>query len=210
MSRLAENLALLLLDDESGRSIVDLGRRHRAVGSAVLFDLARSGRISIPATPDAKEARVHVVDAAPTGDPALDAALRKLDGEPKVGWAAENAGHESWQPLLELLATAGAIRLEEQRVLGVLKIKTWPAADTSRERAVLDAIAAALAGAEPDEETAVLITILHGIGEVPGDDDPSVLARAEEIAGAAWASGPLKDAFHGLDVLPSFILFTAS
>ncbi|MFC4067216.1 GOLPH3/VPS74 family protein [Actinoplanes subglobosus] len=209
MSRLAENLALLLLDDESGRSTVDLGRRHRAVGTAVLFDLVRAGRVDIPSVPDAKEARVHVVDAAPTGDPALDAALRKLGGEPKVGWAAENAGHESWQPLLVLLADAGAVRLEEQRVLGVIKIRTWPAADTSRELAVRDAITAALGGAEPDEETAVLIAILHGIGEVPGDDDPSVRARAEEIAGFAWASGPLRDAFHGLDVLPAFILFAA-
>jgi hypothetical protein len=111
MSRLAENLALLLLDDESGRSTVDLGRRHRAVGSAILLDLVRAGRISIPAAADAKEARVHLVGSGPTGDAALDAALRKLSDEPKVGWAAENAGHEAWKPLLELLAADGAIRL---------------------------------------------------------------------------------------------------
>jgi hypothetical protein len=210
MSRLAENLALLLLDDESGRSTVDLGRRHRAVGSAILLDLVRAGRISIPAAADAKEARVHLVGSGPTGDAALDAALRKLSDEPKVGWAAENAGHEAWKPLLELLAADGAIRLEEQRVLGVIKVKTWPAADTTREQAVRDAIAAALRGGDPDEETAVLITILHGIGEVPGDGDPAVRARAEEIARTTWASGPLKDAFHGLDTLPAFILFAAS
>ncbi|MEU4160311.1 GPP34 family phosphoprotein [Actinoplanes sp. NPDC026670] len=209
MSRLAENLALLLLDDETGKSTVDLGRRHRAVGSAVLLDLVRAGRLTIPATSDS-EPRVQIVGSGSTGDAALDAALAKLSDSPKVGWAAENAGHEAWKPLLELLAEDGAIRLEEQRVLGVIKVKTWPAADPTRERAVRDAIAAALQGGRPDEETAVLITILHGIGQVPGAGDPAVKARAEEIAKTAAASGPLKDAFHGLDTLPAFILFAAS
>lgn len=211
MSRLAEDLTLLLLDDESGRSTVDAGRRYRAVGSAVLVDLVRVGRISIPATADAREARVVVSDASATGDPALDTALAKLGDEPmKVGWAAENLGHDCWQPLLELLAADGAVQRVEGRVLGLVKTTSWPSADGAREREIRAGIAAALRGAQPDEETAVLITILHGIGAVPGAEDQAGQARAAEIARTAWAAGPLRDAFHGLDTAQLFILFAAS
>ncbi|MEV1075225.1 GOLPH3/VPS74 family protein [Micromonospora parva] len=211
MSRLAEDLVLLLLDDESGRSTVDLGRRYRAVGSAVLLDLVRAGRISIPASGDAREARVVVSDGTPTGDAALDTALAKLGEKPtKVGWAAENLGHDCWKPLLELLTADGAIRVEENRVLGLVKTRSFPTADGSREREIRAGIDAALNGARPDEETAVLITILHGIGAVPGARDDVTRERAAEIARTAWASGPLRDAFHGLDTAQLLILFAAS
>jgi hypothetical protein len=211
MSRLAEDLTLLLLDDETGRSTVDLGRRFRAVGSAVLVDLAGAGRIVIPATGDAREARVVVTDAGPTGDTALDAALTELGGPPKkVGWAAENLGQKCWQPLLERLVADGAVRLDENKVLGLVTTRRWPAADAGREQAVRTAIEAALRGAEPDEATSVLITILHGIGAVPGADDETRRARAAEIARTGWSAGPLRDAFHGLDTAQLVILFAAS
>lgn len=211
MSRLAEDLVLLLLDDESGKSTVDLGRRYRGVGSAVLVDLVRAGRVSIPATADAREARVVVDNASATGDPALDTGLAKLGDKPqKVGWAAENLGHVCWQPLLERLAADGAVRHAENRVLGLVKTTSWPSADGTREQGIRAGIAAALGGAQPDEETAVLITILHGIGAVPGADDEATKARAAEIARTAWSAGPLRDAFHGLDTAQLFILFAAS
>ncbi|GGO19013.1 GOLPH3/VPS74 family protein [Micromonospora parathelypteridis] len=200
MSRLAEDLVLLLLDDSSGRSTVDMNRRHRAVGSAVLLDLVRAGRIRIPVTPVGKEPRVDVLDTNRTGNPALDAALRRMGTKSmKVGWAADNLGQVCWKPLLELLAADGAIRLEEQRTFGVIKTKSWPAEDGARERTIRQAIAAALGGAQPDEETSVLITILHAIGAVPGAADDATRARAAEIARSGWASGPLREAFHGLD-----------
>ncbi|MFK3983891.1 GPP34 family phosphoprotein [Micromonospora sp. NPDC050397] len=211
MPRLAEDLVLLLLDDTSGRSTVDLGRRHRAVGSAVLLELVRAGRVTIVSAPDVAEARVHVTDNSPTGDQILDVALGKLAPKPlKVGWAAENLGHDCWLPLLDLLAADGAVRLEQQRVLGVIRTRTWPAVDGTRETLVRDAIAAALRGAKPDEETATLITILHGVGAVPGVADRPTRGRAEEIARAGWAAGPLRDAFHGLDPAQIFVLLAAS
>jgi hypothetical protein len=212
MSRLAEDLVLLLLDDDSGRSTVDLGRRYRAVGSAVLVDLVRAGRVSIPATADAREARVVVTGVAgPTGDAALDVALAKLGDKPaKAGWAAENLGHACWEPLLERLAADGAVRPAQSRVLGLVKTRSWPAVDGAREQAIRAAIEAALGGAQPDEETAALITILHGIGAAPGADDEARRARAAEIARTGWSAGPLRDAFHGLDTAQLFILYAAS
>ena len=74
MFSLAEDLLLLLLDDESGRSVVDGTRRDYAVAGAVLVELARLGRVS-PAEPgdDAKEGYAVVREGSPTGDPVLDA-----------------------------------------------------------------------------------------------------------------------------------------
>jgi hypothetical protein len=209
---LAEDLVLLLLDDESGRSTVDLGRRHRAVGSAVLVDLVRAGHVSIAVTGDAREARVVVADnAGATGDGALDIALAKLGDKPaKVGWAAEKLGHACWPALLERLAAEGALRPAESRVLGLVKSTSWPTADGSREQAIRAGIEAALDGAEPDAETSVLITILHGIGAVPGATDEARRARAAEIARTGWSAGPLRDAFHGLDSAQLFVSFAGS
>ena len=134
---------------------------------------------------------------------AEDLALARLGGKPvKVGWAAEKLGHECWTPLLERLAADGAVRAQD----GLLRTRRWPAADATREQAVRAGIAAALGGADPDAETTALITILHGIGAVPGAGDAAGKARAAEIATAGWSAGPLRDAFHGLDTARLLLL----
>ncbi|WP_030824756.1 MULTISPECIES: GPP34 family phosphoprotein [unclassified Streptomyces] len=203
---LAQDLALLLLDDESGRTTIEVGRRHRAVGTAVLLDLVRAGRITIE-TPQDRPAgsRAVVTDTAPTGDPVLDEALTALSAKEKsLSWAAETIGHRSWRPLLEGLVEQGHLRHEQGRFLGVIRTNSWPSADPAHEDQVLARIRGALAdGEQPDEPTALLITILHAIGALaallPGEDKKTVGERAERIIRETEQSGPWREALQGFN-----------
>ncbi|ANS68065.1 hypothetical protein SLINC_5841 [Streptomyces lincolnensis] len=210
MSVLAQDLALLLLDDDTGRSTVDVGRRHRAVGSAILLDLARAGRLRVE-TPEGRprDARPVVVDGPPTGDPVLDQALDAVAAkEMKLGWAAETIGHDSWRPLLDALVERGLLRHEKGRFLGLVRTNSWPAADGTHEAEVVGRIRAAVVdGQRPDETTVLLVMILRAIGALPAvlsaEDAKSVDERAkrlvEEYERGEGADRPWREVFKGLD-----------
>ncbi|MFF6774208.1 GPP34 family phosphoprotein [Streptomyces sp. NPDC012637] len=216
MSALAQDLALLLLDDTSGRSTVDLGRRHRAVGSAVLLDLVRAGRVAVDRPEgDPKDARPVVLDAAPTGDATLDRALSLLTAKDrKLAWAAENIGHACWEPLMEALTDRGLVRRQEGRFLGLIRTSSWPAEDTSYEASVVARVRAAVTGEAdggPDESTVLLVMILDGIGALPavlpGEDPRAVSERAGRLVAAHREHGPWAEAFKGLDSALITVLF---
>ncbi len=205
MTTLAEDLVLLLLDDESGRSIVDAGRRYRAVGSAVLIDLVQRGRIAVDVPTDRPhDARPEVRDATATGDPVLDAALAALGAKSmSLNWAVETIGHDCWKPLLERLAAAGLLRREERRILGPLGSTRWKPAGTHETHLVERIRAVVVDGSEPDARTAVLVTLLYNVGALvavlPGHDRAGVEARAARIAQGSWAQPAVREALRGVD-----------
>lgn len=204
MTTIADDLVLLLLDDESGKSIVDAGRRYRAVGSAVLIDLVQRGRIAVDVPKDKPhDARPQVRDATPTGDPVLDAALAALGAKSmSLNWAVETIGHDCWKPLLERLAAAGLLR-EERGILGALGGTRWKPAGEHEPQLVERIRAAVVDGAEPDGRTAVLVTLLHHVDAVtavlPGHDTAAVKARAAAIAEGSWAQPAVREALRGVD-----------
>jgi hypothetical protein len=190
MSALAQDLALLLLDDESGRTTIEVGRRHRAVGCAVLLDLARAGRITVETSPDKpREAHVVAGDGEPTGDRVLDEALASLSGRGRtaLGWAAETTGHRAWRPLMETLVERGRLRHEKGRVLGLIPSESWPSADPAYEAEVVERVRGVVMEDRRTDETAVLlVTVLHD-------------ERAGRIVRESTDSGPWKEALKGFD-----------
>ena len=90
---LAEDLVLLLLDPGSGRAVVDSTSLDRAIGGALLLDLAARERIT--ADGDGARARLSVAGAAPTGDPLLDGALARLDRPLRAQKAVERLARGS-------------------------------------------------------------------------------------------------------------------
>jgi hypothetical protein len=205
MTTIAEDLVLLLLDDESGRSVVDAGRRYRAVGGAVLIDLVQRGRITVDVPKDKPhDARPRVRDATATGDPVLDAALAALGAKSmSLNWAVETIGHDCWKPLLDGLAAAGLLRREERGILGSLGGARWKSVGEHESQVVGRIRAAVVDGAEPDGRTAVLVTLLHHVGAVtavlPGQDKDAVKARAAAIAEGSWAQPAVREALRGVD-----------
>jgi hypothetical protein len=101
--------------------------------------------------------RIVVLDAAPTGDALLDAALQDMAGgrrEPAAkAWVARSR-RGLVEQYLDRLAAAGAIRAERRTVLGVFPATRWVVVDVSRQarlRSRLDAIASGSAVLDPEQ-----------------------------------------------------------
>ena len=76
---IAEDLLLLLTDDETGKPVVDTSKLDLALAGAVLVDLAELDRVDVagPGEP-VKEGRLYVRDTTPTGEPVLDETLSRI------------------------------------------------------------------------------------------------------------------------------------
>ena len=73
---MAEEVLLLLVNDRTGRFLVDSTRLDNVLAGAVLVELVTTERVGFPpAGGGVKRGRMVVVDPTPLGDPVLDGAL---------------------------------------------------------------------------------------------------------------------------------------
>ncbi|GAA4716351.1 Golgi phosphoprotein 3 (GPP34) [Promicromonospora umidemergens] len=199
---IAEDFLLLAVDDETGKTanVDNLGVR---LAGALLADLAAANKTLMRGAPEAgatKEERekagdtaILVTDNAPTGHVALDAALQAVLDTPEAPArkVVEAISDKAEDNLLAALVERGILEKEESRLFRMLPITRWPAADSSHEVALrANLTKVLLEGAEPDERTATLISLLHGSGLVPRlvgkEQRKAAEERAEEIAGSEW------------------------
>jgi hypothetical protein len=126
---LAEEIVLLALDDDSGRPVGRAGMApDRALAGALLMQLALAGRV------DTDRDRLILVDATPTGDAALDAALARLaapdaptDARGAIPLLARDAP-AARAMILDRLVARGLLRRVEDRVLWILPDRRYPKA----------------------------------------------------------------------------------
>lgn len=199
---IAEDFLLLAVDDETGKTanVDNLGVR---LAGALLADLAAANKTLLRGAPEAgatKEERekagdatILVTDNSPTGHVALDAALQAALDAPDAPArkVVEAISENAEENLLAALVERGILEKEETRLLRMLPVTRWPAADSSHETALRTNLTKVLVeGAEPDERTATLISLLHGSGLVSGlvgkEQRKAAQERAEEIAGSEW------------------------
>jgi hypothetical protein len=77
--RIAEEILLLLVDDRTGRFLVDSTKLDNVLAGAVLVELATIERVGFaPAGGRVKRGRMVVLDPTPPGDPMLDRALATI------------------------------------------------------------------------------------------------------------------------------------
>lgn len=190
---IAEDLLLLLTDDESGKTMVDGSYVDLALAGAVLLELAELRRVTVAGPDeDVKKGRVRVLDPSPTGDAVLDESLRRV-GE-KHGKKPESIlsalGKGLREHLLERLSAAGILRRQEGKVLGIFPTTRWPADDRAHEAEVLSRLRSALVvGTTPDLRTAALAGLLSAVdaphkvlgGTGEEIDKKAVRRRAKEI-----------------------------
>ncbi|GAA2638405.1 hypothetical protein GCM10010307_36790 [Streptomyces vastus] len=190
---LGEQLLLLSLDDESGTE-KDSAKVSWAIAAASLVELALAGRI------DMTDDEVTVVDPAPLGEPALDAALADIACRDKPGKAKD------WIHRLQKGAVAGAskglidkrlVRKEKKKVLGLFSVHRYPEANGSVEAEVrqhLDAVV--LRGGTPDERTASLVALLHGAKlhrlAFPDADTRKVETNMASISHGQWPATAIR------------------
>jgi Golgi phosphoprotein 3 (GPP34) len=197
---IAEDLALLLFDPGTGRAVVDSTSFDRAIGGALLLDLATRERV----TADGAGARalLTATGAVPTGDPLLDAALARLDKPLRAQKAVERLARGTRTPVLERLVERGLVRRERSRLLGVLPVTTWPAVDPGPAKELRGRVAAVLRdGARPDQHLALLISLVHAVKaehKVADGARRQLRTRAAEVAEGEWAGHAVRKAVQAV------------
>ncbi|MFD1719999.1 GOLPH3/VPS74 family protein [Amnibacterium endophyticum] len=191
---IAEDLLLLLLDDERGTAAslwVDVGT---PLAAAALAELALRGAVELEPGSFLSSATLRAT-GRPEPDPVLGRVLAVVAERPRsVSSVISRAKRGLQEDLAARLAAAGVLRREEDRVLGLFPRTTWPEVDAAREQGVRGRLMRVLVdGAEPDERTAVLAGILGALDRVPqtlglrGRAAGDAKRRATAIAKGDWA-----------------------
>lgn len=164
--RFAEEMMLLLLDDEGGRfrRVPEWSLRY-ALGGGVLMDLALEDRI------DTDLERLILVDPSPVGDSLLDPLLADIAAETETRdakfWVERAAGRagEIREEAIARLVERGVLERKEDRFLWVFRTRRYPLVDGHAEREVKLRIMEVLFSDEvPDPRDIVIICLVDACG----------------------------------------------
>jgi hypothetical protein len=200
---IAEDLLLLLYDDESGKPITGAPGLDYALAGAVLIELSVLGKLGIAAEgEEVKHGGLKVLDATPTGDAILDERLAYVVSKPgkRPSDQIVRLSKKLRDQLLARLADRGVLAADEGRVLGIFPVTRWPAKDARHEAEVHSMLEGVLkVGTSPDQRTGALIALLSALNVVPkvvtdSVDKKALKRRAKEIAGSDWAADAVKKA----------------
>lgn len=166
MLRFAEEMLLLVLDDENGRfaRVPDWSMNYALAGS-VLMDLAMENRI------DTDPNKLVLLDGTPTGDDLLDPTLEDIALAEKEHdaryWVERAAGRAQVirERALERLVEAGILEQRDDRFLWVFKSRRYPAVDGTAQREVKLRVMGVLFSDEiPDPHDVVTICLADACG----------------------------------------------
>jgi hypothetical protein len=200
---IAEDLLLLLLDDDSGKLPMGLSDKAApALGGAVLAELAILGAVTV----DERQSRWRAPKVRVTGPPPPDRVLADALGvvgekERAAQDLVARLGKGLVATLGDRMADRGVLERREDRLFGVLPRTRWPASDRSREEEVRRTLDSVLVqGTTPDDRTGALVGVLVAIDRahkvVPGLSSREVKKRATEVAEGAWATTAVRDAIR--------------
>lgn len=162
MLTLAEDIILLLLDDDTGKlASIDLMTLNYAMAGAVLMDLALRNKI------DNDLESLIVADSTPTGLQMLDTYLDKISTENKENntryWLTElsNYGEDIVDSALNMLVEKKIIKTEEKKILWVIGTRVYPMIDDKEEKEVKRRIIDLLMSDEiPTPQDVVLVSLM--------------------------------------------------
>lgn len=219
---IAEDLLLLLTDDETGKHVVGNPGLDLVLAGANLVELAERGKVDVAADgEEVRAGRIVVRDATPTGEPLLEETLRRcVDKQGKKPDAVLQAlGKGVRKDVLAGLAARGLLRAEEGKVLGIFSTTRWPAGDSAHEIRVRELVTGALVhGTTPDQRTAALIALLSSVDaahkvvdpDAHGVDKKTIKNRAKEIREGAWAAGAVAKAIEAIQAAVTTAIIVSS
>ena len=198
---IAEDLLLLLLDDEKG-TLAAADKIQPLLGGAPLLELALAERVEVAEKARRWSWAKVVVTGTPLGEPVLDEALARVAEKPRTAQdLVTRLGKGTKDRLLDRLVERGMVERHAGRVLGIVPRTTWPARDARHEESVRALLQGALVqGLTPDARTSALIALLaaidhaHKVVDRGGLPARTVKARAKEISQGAWAAKAVRDA----------------
>ena len=169
MLRFAEEIVLLMLNDDDGRfARVPNVSLDYAMAGGVLMDLALEYRI------DTDLERLMLLDATPTGDSLLDPTLAEIaegGGNDARYWVERTAvrSDEIREEALKRLVENGILERQDDRFLWVFKSRRYPAIDGEAQREVKLRIMGVLFSDEiPDPRDIVIICLADACGIFKG------------------------------------------
>ena len=202
MTLIAEDLLLLLLDDDSGKPLADSTKLPRVLAGALVIELASSGSLRITG-PGEQVKKDHAAIAGPApADPLLRrvfdlvaTASRPMKPQKVIEKSQKNLSKE----LVARLVAQGFVTENKDKVWGLFPTTTWPARDTSHEKVLRDSLRSALVdGTTPSPHTAALISLISAVDlthKVIVDVDKKQLKqRAKQIAEGEWAGAAVRKA----------------
>ncbi len=165
MLRFAEEIILLLLNDDDGRfARVQNISLDYALAGGILMDLALENRI------DTDLDNLILIDPTPTGDELLDATLAEIEqegGHDARFWVERTAVRSEAvrEAALERLIDKGILERQDDRFLWVFKSRRYPAIDGEAQREVKLRIMGVLFSDEiPDPRDIVIICLADACG----------------------------------------------
>ena len=169
MLRFAEEIILLLLNDDDGRfARVPTWSMDYALAGAVLMDLALENRI------DTDLEKLVLVDSTPLDDSLLDSTLADIAaGEERNAryWVEQTANRaaEIRESALDRLVAAGILERRDDRILWVFQSRRYPTIDGKAEREVRLRLMGVLFSDEiPDPRDIVLLSLTDACGILKG------------------------------------------
>ena len=200
MTLIAEDLLVLLLDDQSGKP--NTGHLDLALGGAVLVDLALEGLVEVASHGSLLgSAKLRRAPGAMAGDRILAGALAAVAENKPAQKLVAKVGKGLLDPLAERQRRRGVLDRREEKVLGLVTRTRWPSRDPSRKEAIRRGLVVILVqGGRADARSAALIGLLLAVHRLhrtvshPDASARSVKKRAKEVAEESWASPTIKDA----------------
>ena len=167
MITFAEETLALLLDDRTG-AFLPIGKyalEHALVGG-VLMDLAFANRI------DTDPEKLMIIDPTPTGNPALDRVLERInesgDSRNTAQWLeilSAEQGENIQQQVLDSLIERGVLERREEKFLWVFRTRRYPMIDGRMQREARQRVVGVLfSGDIPDPRDIALICIADACG----------------------------------------------
>ncbi len=182
MLRFAEELMLLILDDENGKfaRVPDRLMRY-ALAGGVLMDLALENRI------DTDLEKLILVDATPVQNSLLDPTLADIaeatDTKDARFWVERTALRADTirEEALNRLIEQGILKREEDRFMWVFQARRYPVIDNTAEREVKLRIMEVLFSDQiPDPRDVVIIGLAHACDIFKEILSPRELARVAD------------------------------
>ena len=166
MTLIAEDLLLLLLDDESGKP--QTGQLDTALGGALLVELALAGAVTVSRETKPsiwKQAKVRAEPGVEVDDVVLAEALRTIgERERSAQDLVVRLGKGLGETLCSRLAKRGVLERRDDKVLGLFPRTRWPARDCAHEEDVRRQLTAVLVeGAEPEPRAGALVALLYAV-----------------------------------------------
>ena len=216
---IAEDLLLLLLDDDRGTTPNLWVDARTPLAAAVLAELAIDGAVELEPGSGLRSAKLRATGQQ-EADPVLAGGLAVVAEKPRTPSSlAERVGKGLRDQLADRLADRGVLERREERVLGLFPRTTWPAASTEHEQQVRERLRLVLLqDAEPDAREAALIGILGALDQAArvigarGSEASHARKRAKAIAKGDWASKAVSDAVQTMlvAVMTPVIVTTAA